>query len=169
VTTGQSVPSERRTEPLARRGVDRTDRCPDVDQRTQPVDDQDNQCDQNANVAAIQASTLPAGGAASSPQPGGYGRRDDADDALCLNRQCPGSSASPRVPPLCAACQDSPDMPSGASSGGVDEWLPISEPGDSSAGNADWDGWDVRGLLGCIWRSPGQEQPERGDRQQSHA
>jgi hypothetical protein len=41
------------------------DRCPDVDQRTLPVDEQDNQRDQNPNVAAIQASMLPAGGAAS--------------------------------------------------------------------------------------------------------
>jgi hypothetical protein len=40
------VPSERRTDPLARRGVDQTDRCPDVDLRTLPVDEQENQRDQ---------------------------------------------------------------------------------------------------------------------------
>ena len=80
------MPSVRRIEPLAQRGVDRTDRCTDIDQRTQSVDEQGNQHDQKANVAAIQVSTLPAGDAAAPPA-GGYEGRDDAEDALRVNSQ----------------------------------------------------------------------------------
>lgn len=67
--------------------MDRTDRCTDVDQRTLPVDEQDNQRDQKGQRCGYPGLDASSWWRSEPSAAGGYDGRDDADDALRLNRQ----------------------------------------------------------------------------------